>query len=161
MPSKLGHHSEFLSCCSANIGLFTRVYPRKGASDQYSKFWTNGYSAVQKLAAAWLDRTADTVGQETADQWIAQLRDDDSEFQALSASSVSARPAPAPPPFVQQAGTAALGNSDQVHLQRDQRRSTRSSSQAPTKGQTLTLQQQLRQRVAERYAQTSLPNSGP
>ena len=161
MPNKLRYHSECLSCYSANAGLFTRVYPRKGASDQYSKFWTNGYSAVQKLAAAWLERTEDTIGEEGADEWIAELRDDDSEFQALSASPVSTRPAPAPPPFVQQAGTAALGKGDQVHLQRDQRRSTRSSSQAPTKGQTLTLQQQLRQRVAERYAQTSLPNSGP
>lgn len=112
---------------------------------------------MQKLAAAWLDRTDDTIGAETADEWIAQLRDDDSEFEALSASPVGARPAPAPPPFFQHAGAAALGKGDHVHQQRDQRRGTPSSSQAPTKGQTVTLQQQLRQRVAERYAQTGSP----
>lgn len=116
---------------------------------------------MQKLAAAWLERTEDTIVAETADEWIAQLRDDDSEFEILYGSPVGARPAPAPPAFVQQAGTAALGKGDLVHHQRDQRRGTLASSQAPTKAQTVSLQQQLRQRVAERYAQTSSPQSGP
>ena len=141
-----------VSADSAHLGLFTRVYPRKGTSERYSKFWTNGYSAVQKLAAAWVEAAEDTIGAETAAEWIAQLRADDSEFAAMSDSSpVGARRAPAPPPFGQQYRLAETGGPDK----RDR------VDQQQTKRQTITLQQQLRQRIAERYAQTNSPQPGP
>ena len=69
---------------SANLGLFTRIYPRKGTSDQYTKFWTNGESAVQKLAAAWVEKEEDTVRTETANEWISQLRAKDVEYETLN-----------------------------------------------------------------------------
>ena len=149
-----------------NLGLFTRVYPRKGSSGQYSKFWTNGESAVQKLAAAWLEAAEDTVEAETADAWIAQLRDEDTEFETLSATAPGSRPAapPAPPPFSKQQRQPQLGGAgegDRVDDQRGQRTGMALQPQSPTKGQTITLQQQLRQRVAERYAQTHAPQPGP
>lgn len=136
---------------STNLGLFTRVYPRRGTSDEYSKFWTNGYSAVQKLAAAWVEAAEDTIGAETAAEWVAQLRADDSEFVAMSGSAVGARSAPAPPPVGQQYRSAEASGPNK----RDR------VDQQQTKRQTITLQQQLRQRVAERYAQTNSPQPGP
>lgn len=121
---------------------------------------------MQKLAAAWLEVSEDTIEEESAKEWIDQLRAEDTEFETLLASSVNPRPVPAPPPFIQQqerATSTSSGKGDRVHEQRDDRRGKVPQLQplSASKGQTVTLQQQLRQRVAERYAQANTPQPGP
>ena len=144
-----------------NLGLFSRVYPSARTHQRYERFWAEGVGVTQRLAAAWIEAQAAASGGQTGDRatdWIAQLREEDEEYARLSAAAVPQRPAPAPPLFEQVDRGAGSASGDEVHRPGG-RALPKLQKEGNARQQTMTLQQQLRQRVAERCAHPPQPKT--